>query len=103
VIVVFTKYDQFKREVRMKLEDEHGDSADLDADAEVERIFNERYLANLRGSPFVRLESEDFVDQLARTTLIDVFQGRTSLANVVLILFTRLPMRSLAALLASCS
>ena len=63
MIAVFTKYDQFKREVRMKLEDEHGDAVDLDADAEAEKIFNERYRANLKGSPsVVCLESENFVN-----------------------------------------
>ena len=47
----------------MKLEDEHGDAADLDADAEAEKIFNERYRANLKGSPsVVCLESENFVN-----------------------------------------
>jgi hypothetical protein len=63
VIAVFTKFDQFKREVRMKLEDRHGDPALLDK--EVERIFNEHYLALLDGyPPFVRLESEYFVNRL---------------------------------------
>ena len=65
VIAVFTKYDQFRREIKMKLADQHGDAADLDADAEAERVFNERYLTNLGGSPsFVCLESENFVNQL---------------------------------------
>jgi hypothetical protein len=60
VIAVFTKYDQFRREIRMRLEDRQCDAADLDP--EVERIFNEHFLANLAGSPpLVRLESEDFV------------------------------------------
>jgi hypothetical protein len=65
VIAVFTKYDQFKREVNMKLEDQRRDSDPLsgaDFDAEMENIFNEHYLADLVGSPpFVRLESEDFI------------------------------------------
>jgi hypothetical protein len=60
VIAVFTKYDQFRREIRMRLEDRQCDATHLDA--EVERIFNEHFLANLTGSPpLVRLESEDFV------------------------------------------
>jgi hypothetical protein len=88
----------------MKSEDQHGDGADFDADAEAERIFNDRYLADLKGSPsVVCLESEDFVNQLARTMLINVLQECTSLANVVLILFTRLLMHSPAALSTSCS
>jgi hypothetical protein len=61
VIVVFTKYDQFRRDVQMKLEYEHRDPADLDA--EMESIFNQYCLANLRNSPpFVRLEREGFVN-----------------------------------------
>jgi hypothetical protein len=60
VIAVFTKYDQFKREVRMKLEDRHCDPG-TNIDDEVEGIFNQHYLAGLRGSPlFIRLESEYF-------------------------------------------
>jgi hypothetical protein len=61
VIAVFTKYDQFRRDVQMKLEYEHRDPADLDD--EMERNFKQYYLANLRNSPpFVRLERERFVN-----------------------------------------
>ena len=64
VIAVFTKYDQFKREVRMKLEDRHCDPG-TNIDDEVEGIFNQHYLACLRSSPLcIRLESEDFSNQL---------------------------------------
>jgi hypothetical protein len=60
VIAVFTKYDQFRREIRMKLEDQHRDPALLND--EMEKIFVEQFLGDLNGSPpFVRLESEDFV------------------------------------------
>jgi len=56
VIAVFTKFDQFKLDIEMKLEDE-GRDPETDLDAEVERVFEQHYLANLRGSPqFVRLE-----------------------------------------------
>ena len=59
VIAVFTKYDQFKRDMKMKLEDE-GRDQEMDLDAEVEKIFNQHYLAGLNGPPpFIRLESED--------------------------------------------
>jgi hypothetical protein len=67
VIAVFTKYDQFKREVNMKLEDQHrgrdsGPLTGTNFDAEMDKIFNEHYLADLVGSPpFVRLESEDLI------------------------------------------
>ena len=57
VIAVFTKYDQFKRNIKMKLEDENRDLALLDT--EVENIFKGQYQAHLSGSPqYVCLESE---------------------------------------------
>jgi hypothetical protein len=102
VIAVFTKYEQFRREIMMKLEDQQGDTALLDT--EVEKIFQEQYLANLKGSPrFVRLESEGFVHQLACIALISILQKCTSLVNGVLPLLKRLPVHSLEALLPSCS
>jgi hypothetical protein len=61
VIAVFTKYDQFRRNIIIKLEDQRRDPSLLDA--EVESVFNEHYLAGLTGPPpFIRLESEDFDD-----------------------------------------
>jgi len=61
VIAVFTKYDQFRRDVQMKLEYQNRDPADLND--EMETIFKRYYLSNLRDSPpFVRLEREGFVD-----------------------------------------
>ena len=63
VIALFTKYDQFKHDIKMKLEDEH-DHPETNIDAEVKRVFEQHYLAGLRvsGPPlFIRLESEDFV------------------------------------------
>jgi hypothetical protein len=70
VIAVFTKYDQFKRDIKMKLEDEN---LETDLDVEVEKIFDRHYLAGLGGHPpFVRLESEHFVNQLACIVLICV-------------------------------
>ena len=46
----------------MKLEDQDRDPDDGEIlNDQIERIFKEEFLANLRGSPpFVRLESEDF-------------------------------------------
>jgi hypothetical protein len=59
VIAVFTKYDQFKRDIKMKLEDQNRDPAHLDDD--VESVFNEQFSGSIKGSPqFVRLESKDF-------------------------------------------
>jgi hypothetical protein len=70
VIAVFTKYDQFKRDIRMKLEDENRET---DLDAELEKIFDQQYLARLGGDrPFVCLESEHFVNQLTCIVLICV-------------------------------
>ena len=63
VIAVFTKYDQFKRNIKMKLEDEalEGRGPGKSLETEVESVFNHHYLASLgRTPPFVRLESKDF-------------------------------------------
>ena len=74
MIAVFTKYEQFRREVMMKLEDQKRDLALLDD--EMEKIFNNHYLANLKGSPpFVRLEREDFVNRLACITLSSSYRN----------------------------
>ena len=71
MIAVFTKYDQFRRDIMMKLEDRHRDPALLND--EMETIFSEHFLANLKGPPpFVHLESEDFVNQSVCTILISV-------------------------------
>jgi hypothetical protein len=60
VIAVFTKYDQFKRDISCKLEDESRDPS-TDLEDEAESMFQQQYLAGLRGTPpFVRLESENF-------------------------------------------
>ena len=59
IIALFTKYDQFKCDTMMKLEDE-GRDPEMELSAEVENIFNQHYLAGLNGTPsFIRLESED--------------------------------------------
>ena len=102
VIAVFTKFDQFRRDTGFKLEDQNCDPALINT--EVERIFQEEYMANLKGSaPFVRLASENFVNDQACTTLISVPQGCTRTANGVPNLSKRLPMSSLAASSPSCS
>ena len=59
VIAVFTKYDQFKRNIKMQLEDE-GRDPEIDLDAEADNIFQQHYLASLNGPPpFIRLESKN--------------------------------------------
>jgi len=56
VIAVFTKFDQFKIDIEMKLEDQ-GRDPKRELDPEVGRVFNKYYLANLSGPPpFVCLE-----------------------------------------------
>ena len=63
VIVVFTKYDQFKRDIRMKLEDEYRET-EIDLDAEAKKKFEQHYLAGLNGPPpFICLESERLTDE----------------------------------------
>jgi hypothetical protein len=62
VIAVFTKYDQYRRNIKMTLEDQGIDTDTERLNAEMERVFKEQFLAHLRGSPpFVHLESEDFL------------------------------------------
>ena len=63
VIAVFTKYDQFKRNIKMVLEDE-GRDQETHFETEVESVFDRWYLGSLSGPgppPFVRLESKDFL------------------------------------------
>jgi hypothetical protein len=47
VIAVFTKFDQFKLDIEMKLEDQ-GCDPDGELDTGVESVFNQRYLVHLR-------------------------------------------------------
>jgi hypothetical protein len=88
VIAVFTKCDQFRRDIMIKMEDERGDLALLDV--EVENNFKVNYLAHLGESPrFVRLESEDFVSQSISTLLMSVVQICINLPKGVLPLSKR--------------
>ena len=102
VVAVFTKYEQFRRETSFKLED-RGFNFSTDAallNAEVEKVFEEQYLAKLPVSaPAVRLESECFVNHLACTMLIPIPQECTSPAKSVPSFLKRLAMSSLVALL----
>lgn len=58
VIAVFTKYDQFRLNIEMNLEDRGCSNSEIEAPAEVGRVFKEHYLGNLGVAPFVCLESE---------------------------------------------
>ena len=61
VIAVFTKYDQFLRNVKIDLED-YGNSGENISDA-AQRVFGEHYLYHLgEGARFVRLESPFIVE-----------------------------------------
>jgi hypothetical protein len=76
VIAVFTKYDQFRRDVKMKLQDQdHGPEMDLDD--EVERMFDQHYLASFtrKRPPFIRLQSECFGPNLKRATANSYHSG----------------------------
>jgi hypothetical protein len=58
VIAVFTKYDQFMREISFKLEDEGHDTATY-LEHEADTIFRKHFLFGI--TKFVRLQSEDFL------------------------------------------
>jgi hypothetical protein len=61
VIAVFTKYDQYKRDISFKLEDKGRDPR-TDLEDEAESMFRKYYLAELgKTPPFVRLESKNFL------------------------------------------
>jgi hypothetical protein len=85
VIAVFTKFDQFKRDIRMKLEDEGRDPG-THLNEEVESIFREHYQSSLEGTLlFVRVESEGFSLSIS-SLLISVPQECKFLAKSALLL-----------------
>ena len=69
VIALFTKYDQFRRNIQMNLADkpdkQHNHPlSEMEIDAEVESTFQREYFAHLRGNlslKFIRLEREGFL------------------------------------------
>jgi hypothetical protein len=86
VIAVFTKYDQFKCDIEMRLEDQHRD-AKAHLDVEIDRVFNQEYLANLEGAPpYIRLESEVSTTVETSTILIYLMQKCTKPAHTVVLL-----------------
>jgi hypothetical protein len=95
VIALFTKYEQFMRNVKMQLEDEERDPALLNDEAA--KVFNDHYLDKLRGPPpFVRLEGERFMRKRVCIRSMSVLQKCTSLANGVLPFLKRPLTHSLA-------
>jgi hypothetical protein len=84
VIAVFTKFDQFKRNVEIKLEDEGRDQG-TNLNDEVETIFREHYLASLGEIRFfVRLEGENLPYSTC-TMITSVLQKCKFLAKSVLL------------------
>ena len=60
MIAVFTKYDQFIRNIKMELWEDEGRDPKIDFDAEVNNRFEQHHLASLNGLfSYIRLESED--------------------------------------------
>jgi len=85
VIALFTKYEQFKRDIEIKLRNERG-HPESDIDAEAKRVFEQQYLSSLIGDPpSICLESKDFVSD-TYILLISDLQGCTRMANGVPIL-----------------
>jgi hypothetical protein len=63
VIALFTKFDQFKLDIEMKLE-EDGRDPEIELSAEVDRVTKKYYVGGLPNhAPFVFLESEVFNKQ----------------------------------------
>ncbi len=68
MIAVFTKYEQFKFNIRMKLEDEDRPDWETEVSGEAEKVFQEHYRRDVGEMPhFVRLESESFKGSSAFT------------------------------------
>ena len=59
MIAVFTKYDQFKDNIEIRLKRGGRANWETEAPVEAERVFQDEYLGKLGGTPhFVRLEGE---------------------------------------------
>jgi hypothetical protein len=72
VIAVFTKYDQLRRNVKMRLKEE-GRDPETHFDTEVENVFDRYYLAGLGGPPpFVRLEGDKCFNQILLILISDL-------------------------------
>ena len=75
-MALFTKYDQFKRNIKMKL-NEHDPPitvTDTHINGEVKRIFQKHYMAHLHehATLYMCLESEEFVTNCPIILLISV-------------------------------
>jgi hypothetical protein len=84
VIAVFTKYDQFRCDIEMKLEGRRDAKAHLHV--EIDRVFNQEYLANLKEAPpYICLESEVSMSAETCTILISLMQKCTRTAQTVML------------------
>ena len=66
IMALFTKLDQFKRNIKMKLMDVHDHPiTETHIEREAKSVFEQQYIAELhkheRTAPYLRLESEEFV------------------------------------------
>ena len=63
IMVLFTKHDQFERDIRIKLTSElTGITKAHNFDGEMMKVFEKHYTASLReGTTHIRLKSEEFV------------------------------------------
>lgn len=69
VIAVFTKYDQFKIDVKMKMEDDEKDITPETLSSEINQQFEKEYLQGVeRQTEYVQLESEYFMYSYSGTT-----------------------------------
>jgi hypothetical protein len=94
-MALFTKYDQFKRNIKMELNDPSVHDPpimdpDTHIDGKVKSVFKQHYIAHLRehATLYMCLESEEFVTDCPIILLISVLQICTWKANNVPILLT---------------
>ena len=71
MIAVFTKYNQFKCDIEM----DRDHDAEAQLHVEIDRVFNVKYLARLKGTPpYICLESE--VSEIVETHAELIFLGQ---------------------------
>jgi hypothetical protein len=83
VIAVFTKYNQFKIDIE---DHDHDAKAQVHVEIDHDHVFNEQYLARLKGTPlYIRLESEVSAIVETHTELISLAQKPTKPAQSVML------------------
>ena len=90
IIAVFTKYDQFKRNVKMKLEDEGYPELDVEqkAPTETKKRFERDYLGALKTEPvFVRLARRSYpstsFDQVTDALVVEMHKPGTRCQDLI--------------------